>query len=250
MYDDESGLYYLNSRYYDPETGRFVNADNFLVGDSVLGMNLYAYCVNNPVNLSDPSGCFVLTFSAICAIAAAAAATIAFLAVAIPLTIELGNALADGLSGISVLPTPIDTPTVDVSPSIEKEETVAVPVPDENTKTDTKTKNQPKVGYYYEAKLTRPGIVVNLSSEMTYDQALQKVLQGQHVWTPTESFAFTLTYFASGAPMLIRVNDECPFEGPDEEGVRLGRNAYHYHLLNRASNNVHIFWGYQAVKFI
>ncbi|QAT48630.1 RHS repeat-associated core domain-containing protein [Caproiciproducens sp. NJN-50] len=59
-YDSETGLYYLNSRYYDPETGRFINADDVSVlgatqGD-VLGANLFAYCGNNPVVNSDPNG--------------------------------------------------------------------------------------------------------------------------------------------------------------------------------------------------
>ena len=50
-YDGESGLYYLNSRYYDPETGRFVNADGVLgENQDLLGYNLFAYCSNNPVN--------------------------------------------------------------------------------------------------------------------------------------------------------------------------------------------------------
>ncbi|OQA48534.1 MAG: tRNA(Glu)-specific nuclease WapA precursor [Firmicutes bacterium ADurb.Bin300] len=57
-YDDETGFYYLQSRYYDPETGRFLNADGELagVGESVQGYNLFAYCHNNPVNMSDPDG--------------------------------------------------------------------------------------------------------------------------------------------------------------------------------------------------
>ncbi len=57
-YDHETGLYYLNSRYYDPETGRFVNADSLMgtTGESVQGYNLFAYCFNNPVNMSDNSG--------------------------------------------------------------------------------------------------------------------------------------------------------------------------------------------------
>ena len=56
-YDSETGLYYLQSRYYNPEWGRFLNADNF-GGDtgSLLSHNVFAYCMNNPVNLSDPSG--------------------------------------------------------------------------------------------------------------------------------------------------------------------------------------------------
>ena len=57
VYDDESGLYYLQSRYYDPETGRFVNADVYTdTGNSILSTNMFAYCENNPVNAVDPTG--------------------------------------------------------------------------------------------------------------------------------------------------------------------------------------------------
>ena len=56
-YDTESGFYYLQSRYYDPEVGRFLNADGILgANQDILSYNLYAYCSNNPVNLSDPTG--------------------------------------------------------------------------------------------------------------------------------------------------------------------------------------------------
>jgi len=59
-YDDlggNRGLYYLNSRYYDPNTMRFINADGqFNDDEHVLGANLYAYCCNDPVNAYDPDG--------------------------------------------------------------------------------------------------------------------------------------------------------------------------------------------------
>ena len=57
-FDTETGLYYLQSRYYDPKTCRFVNADAVVsaVGSSIQGYNMFAYCMNNPVNMTDPTG--------------------------------------------------------------------------------------------------------------------------------------------------------------------------------------------------
>ena len=49
-YDSETGFYYLQSRYYDPVTCRFINADSIIGTDDILGSNLFAYCDNNPVN--------------------------------------------------------------------------------------------------------------------------------------------------------------------------------------------------------
>ena len=55
VYDNESGLYYLQSRYYDPVVGRFINADNIIM-QNLQGTNLFAYWYNNPVNRTDPTG--------------------------------------------------------------------------------------------------------------------------------------------------------------------------------------------------
>ena len=59
-YDSETGFYYLQSRYYDPEIGRFINADSYASTDAtgLLSTNMFAYCENDPVNKSDPSGEF------------------------------------------------------------------------------------------------------------------------------------------------------------------------------------------------
>ena len=54
-YDVETGYYYLQSRYYNPEWGRFLNADDSLYS-SIFGFNLFAYCDNNPISYVDPYG--------------------------------------------------------------------------------------------------------------------------------------------------------------------------------------------------
>jgi len=56
-FDRETGFYFLQSRYYDPEAKRFINADGLVsTGQGVTGYNMFAYCNNNPVNRVDPSG--------------------------------------------------------------------------------------------------------------------------------------------------------------------------------------------------
>ena len=57
-YDEETKLYHLTSRYYDPEVGRFITPDsiNCLDPKSITGLNLYAYCGNDPINYFDRFG--------------------------------------------------------------------------------------------------------------------------------------------------------------------------------------------------
>ena len=86
-HDTESGFYYLQSRYYDPAIGRFINADDEktifnalsdyessdgLNGISYLDHNQFAYCLNNPINMSDDEGDWsVAIFSTIISFGAA-----------------------------------------------------------------------------------------------------------------------------------------------------------------------------------
>ena len=56
-YDSETGFYYLQSRYYDPENHRFINADSFAsTGQGIVGTNMFAYVNSDPVNCIDADG--------------------------------------------------------------------------------------------------------------------------------------------------------------------------------------------------
>jgi len=61
-YDTETGLYYLNARYYNPEWGRFLSPDPVLDTSSAVGCNLFTCCGNDPINRIDESGAFWDTF--------------------------------------------------------------------------------------------------------------------------------------------------------------------------------------------
>lgn len=105
-YDAETGFYYLLSRYYDPDVGRFLNTDGYLsgVGGDVRGYNLYSDCFNNPVNMSDPSGSWpswsqIFTGIAIAAVAVAAVAAVVATAGAVaPALAAAGGGIIGGIS--------------------------------------------------------------------------------------------------------------------------------------------------------
>ena len=104
-FDAETGLYYVSSRYYDPEVYRFINADAAIgqIGN-VQGTNMFAYCFNNPVNMSDPTGNLpklstIFTVVAVAAVAVAAVAvTVATCGTAAPALAVAGGGIIGGIS--------------------------------------------------------------------------------------------------------------------------------------------------------
>ena len=70
-YDVETQLYWVSSRYYSPELCRWISPDSieYLDPESINGLNLYAYCFNDPINYADPSGCFPVLAVILCGIA-------------------------------------------------------------------------------------------------------------------------------------------------------------------------------------
>ena len=107
-YDNETGLYYVGSRYYDPVTCRFLNADSQVagIGGDILGYNMFAYCFNNPVNMDDSDGEWpswatkVLIGTAV--IAAAAVLTVATAGTGTALACFAVGALKGALIGAAV----------------------------------------------------------------------------------------------------------------------------------------------------
>ena len=102
MYDAESGLYYVGNRYYDPEVGRWINADSVMPEpgneNALIGSNMFAYCMNNPVNMEDQSGHWPKWLKAV-AVAVAAVAVVAVVAAA---TVASGGSAVPVIVGAAV----------------------------------------------------------------------------------------------------------------------------------------------------
>lgn len=110
FYDEETGLYYLKSRYYDPEVGRFITIDgvSYIDPETINGLNLYAYCGNNPVMYTDPNGTakwweWLLGALVIVVVAALVVATAGVAAVAIGATAATVNAVMIGAAAGSLV---------------------------------------------------------------------------------------------------------------------------------------------------
>ena len=109
VWDDETKLYYLRSRYYSPEWGRFICADNIIVSsEAVIGSNVFCYCINNPINQQDQNG-LSPSFSAVMKGVAITALVIAELAIAVavaPVIVVGGASIAAGsaltVAGVAV----------------------------------------------------------------------------------------------------------------------------------------------------
>jgi len=103
-YDVETQLYWVSSRYYSPELCRWISPDSieYLDPESINGLNLYCYCMNNPIMYFDPTGCFALSISFITIIVALVSATaITTLAYETDNTDVVSDGISDSLENIN-----------------------------------------------------------------------------------------------------------------------------------------------------
>ena len=116
-YDTETGLYWVQTRYYNPDWCRWISPDSisYLDPESPHGLNLYLYCGNDPVNRIDPSGCawdwnsfwtgLLMVGTAITAIALSATTFGAGipLAMSIVAGVTLGAGVLTGINGVATM---------------------------------------------------------------------------------------------------------------------------------------------------
>ena len=110
-FDTETKLYFLQTRYYDPEVGRFINIDSIEYADpeTINGLNLYAYCGNNPVMNIDPEGTWSWKgFGKIFA----AVAIVVVIAAAVALTAGAATFAIATVAGVSAATTTIAMSTI------------------------------------------------------------------------------------------------------------------------------------------
>ncbi len=104
-YDTETELYFLKTRYYDPEVGRFISPDSieYLDPETINGLNLYAYCNNNPVSNVDPNGNkWWHWLIGVLIVVASVALSVVTAGIAAPITAALGSGLLGAIVGGAV----------------------------------------------------------------------------------------------------------------------------------------------------
>ncbi|MDE5670314.1 MAG: RHS repeat-associated core domain-containing protein, partial [Eubacterium sp.] len=134
-FDSEIGMYYLQSRYYNPQVGRFLNADGYVKTptDSLFSTNMFAFCENNPVNKFDPTGNF--------AVAAAVFGGIALWKIGVAVAAAVAVSVATYIVVDTLVKNPptfpsISVPKIKIKPEAkvkEKEKDIAVPSPPSTT---------------------------------------------------------------------------------------------------------------------
>ena len=240
VYDTETGFYYVSSRYYNPEVGRWINADGYVsTGQGVLGNNMFAYCGNNPVNRVDHTGQF---WSEICEFAKTAAAEIGkAMGVMSPVYAGCGGvAVADGplpfgdivaAAGVALLTVgaigygiyqAAQAPAISIPKSEEKAEAIPAPPP------------TPTVIYRYGG--TNPGNLTPKAKDKYTGLSFSTVPMPGAAMTTIEALNATgVVYAVQDGPTHVSVR---PVGAPMEAWINAGSSS----IWTQAVKSVVIKW--------
>ena len=217
VYDQETGFYYLQSRYYDPAVGRFVNADSYAsTGQDVIGHNMFTYCVCNPVNKVDPAGHI--------AVSMAVAATnswnpLGWAAMAFWGTVVLGTLVNQHLNSVSSRIAIGNMHSLAIAQSTAKEK--------EESESQAITAELESQGYqYWEAKRVKNAVVIGQG--LTFSEASLRVACGYDIMCANQS----------GALSIVINNGYWNAVGPEIHG----EEGYFWHYHPNRNTHVHIWY--------
>ncbi len=231
--DTETGLYYLQSRYYDPATMRFINADDPNViqmgTEEKQELNLYAYCLNDPVNSVDPSGYWTIAseanrlisvlFASIMALKLSGAALIAKVSAMI-------LAVAPYLF-VVVAVVAVSVATYYLAKKIALDKAIA--------KVKNTVKRNSKNRYW---TATIQSGYVSVGRPLTYSQAVKEVASKRNVFAVTSYEAKAVARAAGGNSG----NNNKPLY-PEIHGKSSLGYYWHYHTYNRKGGHVFYLFG-------
>ncbi len=168
-YDKETKLYYLNSRYYNPEWGRFINADGIIGNpNDIVDYNLYAYTRNNPIKNIDSNGKFELVSGSALAIFGLA-------------TLVLVAATAIRKTGAINIPSlnfpEISLPQIKINEKSQEKAKESTWEKVEKMTSPTTPSSKP----CWEARLSKAGVGIELGNRISIPESVTRVISGKDV---------------------------------------------------------------------
>ena len=222
-YDSETGFYYLQSRYYDPVMHRFINADSLAsTGQGILGHNMFAYCLNNPVHFLDSAGQAAIAIASagigllmLCAFGATA------ISYSVTKVVETGREIIDSLTSSTTVK--VDS----LSKKIEKAE----------AKIRSAVTEESKIRYW---SATVHPKYVDIGRPLTFAQAVHEVQAGNSVFAVTWYEAKAVAIAAGGSSGRNNRALEAEIDSGKENTPGY---YYHYHTYNRSGGHVYYLFG-------
>ena len=242
--DNESGFYYLQSRYYDSETGRFINADDVKIlgikDTSIYKDNLYCYCNNNVVNCTDPNGkspiiiYYAYEFIKACVILVGTVIAYCSIKKIMNSFKEYCKLVGNGMSGIAYTVVHGGKRAFSWGKSKIKKAIKAVKAFTEVAKAEAKIRSRVKrtsKTRYWSATLKKG--YVDIGRPLSYSQAVKEVSRRHNVFTVTKAEAKAVAKAAGDN------------KKPTKAEIDKGKNGiigyyWHYHTYNR--NGAHVWY--------